>query len=66
MVMANGNLVVDNVDFDCEIKHYEPGTFNDLPHWVLDCSEDRNNKWLNLFMPIDIVIEYEGDKRDCR
>jgi hypothetical protein len=66
LLTPSGGLVTDMVPFDCEIKHYEPGTFTSLPHWVLDCSESRNNKWLDLQMPIREVIEYEGSKNECR
>ena len=66
LVLPNGGLTSDFADFDCQIKLYEPGTFTDLPHWVLDCSESRNNKWLSLHTPIRTVIQYEGDKSECR
>ena len=67
LVSPAGFSVADQVDFLCEVKHYEPGTFNDLPHHILDCSEDRTHQMLTFVEPTPRQwIVYEGDGRECR
>jgi hypothetical protein len=66
LIMPNGNLVTDYVDFDCRLMYYERADVSELPHWVMDCSESQANKWLNLYMPVRQVLEYTGDKNECR
>ena len=66
LALPGGKYTTDFVDFDCKLMHYEAAEIAELPHWVMDCSESQANKWLDLDRPVTLVLEYTGDKSECR